>query len=373
MTIEQLRAEIPALADVTYLNYGATGPSPRPVVEAVAEFVAWHEHETPAGEGMYPAAFDTYEDVRATVADLLGCAPTEVALTESTSDGINRFVGAFDWNAGDVVVRTDMEHPAGILPLDRLARRRGVELRVLESEAGRIDPGHYAETVQGADLVVLSALTWTYGTHLPVAEFVDIAHEAGARVLVDAVQSVGQCPVDVRAWGADAVAAAGHKWLLGPWGSGFLYVDGELAADLEPGAIGYRSVDDAEGGDYELKPGATRFEVGTTNPGPHVGLQTAIERCQDIGIGTVEDRIERLAGRLVARLPESAVLSPSEPESGLVTIAVDDPEATVETLAEAGFVIRSIPEPDAIRVSVHAVNTEAELDALVETLRDVRG
>ena len=372
MTPEDLRDEIPAFEDATYLNFGASGPSPRRVVEAAERFQERHEYEAPAGEGPYPVALDAYEDVRETVADFVGADPEEVALTQSTTDGINRFAGALEWDpaADPVVVRTDLEHPAGILPWQRLERARDVEVRVIETEDGRVDRDAYLEAVEGATLVCLSALTWTHGTRLPVGELVDIAQNAGARVLVDAVQVPGQTPLDVGEWGADAVAAAGHKWLLGVWGAGFLYVDEDVLPDLDPAAIGYRSVADPDADEYELAPSAARFEVGTTNPAPHVALVEAIETFEAIGLDTVEERIRRLAGRLADGVPDDRLLSPATPESGLVTVDVDDPERTVERLDERGIVVRDLPAPDAVRASVHAVNTAEDVDLLLEALRE---
>ena len=223
MTARELRADVPALSESAYFNFGAHGPSPKYVVDAASEYIADHEYGSGTTDP-YTRAFETYEAVRERIAAFVGAEPDEVALTESTTDGINRVAGAFDWEPGDVVVRTDLEHPAGVLPWKRL-EREGVEVRVVETEGGRIDREAYADAVADARLVCFSAITWTHGTRLPVAELVDIADDAGAFTLVDAVQSPGQVAMDVGDWGADAVAAAGHKWVLGPWGAGFLYVD----------------------------------------------------------------------------------------------------------------------------------------------------
>ena len=158
--------------------------------------------------------------------------PEEVALTESTTDGINRIATAVDFDPGDVVVRTDLEYPAGTLPWQQL-EAQDVDVRVVETTDGRVDIDAYTEAVVDARLVCFSAVTWTHGTQLPVSELVDIAAAAGAFTPVDAVQVPGQLPMDVQELEADAVAAAGHKWLLGPWGAGFLYVfdrsTGEIA------------------------------------------------------------------------------------------------------------------------------------------------
>ncbi|PHQ39761.1 cysteine desulfurase [Halorubrum persicum] len=366
MTPRELRADVPALHEAAYFNFGAHGPSPEYVVEAASDFIADHEFGSGTTDP-YERAFETYEIVRERVADFVGAEPDEIALTESTTDGITRIAGAIDWEPGDVVVRTDLEHPAGVLPWKRL-EREGVEVRVVETEDGRIDLEAYAEAVADARLVCFSAITWTHGTRLPVADLVEIADEAGAFTLVDAVQSPGQVAMDVSAWGADAVAAAGHKWLLGPWGSGFLYVDREAAAELAPRAVGYRSVEDSGADTITFKPGARRFEIGTTTPAAHVGLVEALDAVDAVGLPAIRDRIASLTDRFKDGVPDDRLLSPREYETGLVTVDVDDPEATVDRLADEGIVVRSLPHPDGVRVSIHAVSAEAEIDRLTDAL-----
>ncbi|WP_241881396.1 aminotransferase class V-fold PLP-dependent enzyme [Halorubrum sp. Ib24] len=366
MTHRELRADVPALGEAAYFNFGAHGPSPEYVVEAAAGFIADHEYGS-ATTDPYGHAFETYESVRERIAAFVGAEPEEIALTESTTDGINRIAGAIDWEPGDVVVRTDLEHPAGVLPWKRL-EREGVEVRVLETEDGRVDREEYAEAVADARLVCFSAITWTHGTRLPVTELVEVANEAGAFTLVDAVQSPGQGPLDVSAWGADAVAAAGHKWVLGPWGAGFLYVDRETAVGLAPRTVGYRSVDDPNADEIEYKKGAKRFEVGSTTAAAHVGLSEALDAIDAVGLDAIESRIETLTDRFKEGVPEDRLLSPREFESGLVTVDVDDPDATVERLAERDIVVRSLPHPDAVRASIHAVSTESEVDRQVDAL-----
>jgi len=349
------------------MNFGAHGPSPRYVVEAANEYGRTFEYEVPVDEDPYETAFRTYDRTRDRVASFVGADADEIALTESTTAGINAVADAIDWQPGDAVVRTDLEHPAGVLPWERL-RQEGVEVRVVETEGGRIDVDDFADAVDGARLACFSAVTWTHGTRLPVSELVDVAHEAGALALVDAVQVPGQLPLSVGDWGADAVAAAGHKWLLGLWGGGFLYVDRAVAETLEPRTVGYRSVETPTAAAYEFSPGARRFEVGSSNPGPHVALAEAIDAIEEVGVDRIADRIRDLAGRLTEGVPEDRLRSPTRPGSGLVTIDVDDPAATVDRLAAEGIVVRSLPSPNAIRASVHAVNTESEVDRLLDAL-----
>lgn len=366
MTPDELRADIPALDDGIYLNTGASGPVTTHVIDAMDEFVRYHETEASVGEGAYPAAFGALDGARETAAGFLGADTDEVALTESTADGIARVAAALEWEASDVVARTDLEHPAGVLPWWNL-RDRGVDVRVVPSDRGRLDMDDVKDAVGEARLFCLSSITWNYGTELPIADVVDVAHDADCEVLVDAVQSFGQHTIDVEEWGAEYVVGAGHKWLLGPWGAGVLYVEADVANDLRPAQVGYRSVEESSAAEPQLKNGAPRFEVGTTTPAPYVGLEAAIERLAAVGMRTVESRVERLTDRLKAGLGDR-LLSPDAYESGLVSFTVDDAEATVERLADAGIFVRTLPYPEAVRASVHVFNTEDDVDALLDAL-----
>lgn len=354
-----------------YLNTGASGPSPRRIVEAAQHGIETHEWGAASDPGPYPHAFGLYEDVRADVAGFLGADPEEIALTGSTADGITRIAGAMEWEPGDAVVRTDLEHPAGVLPWKRL-ERQGCEVRVVPTTDGRLDRDAYRDAVAGAKLVCLSALTWNYGTHLPVSELVAEAHDAGASVLVDAVQVPGQTTFDVTEWGADAVAMASHKWMLGVWGAGILYVDSDVIDEFSPGRIGYRSVTDPAADEYELKPGAARFEVGTTSPAPYAALSASIDLLEDVGLGAIDAHIHDLAERFVDGVPDDRLYSPADPESGLVTVRVDDPGSTVDRLREDyGVVVRSLPGPTgAVRASLHVYNTPEDVDRLLTGLRE---
>ncbi|MEZ3118008.1 aminotransferase class V-fold PLP-dependent enzyme [Halobaculum sp. MBLA0147] len=367
LTPMELRADVPALSEEAYFNYGAHGPSPRYVVERAESFLADHEFTVPAASDPYQHAFDTYDEVRERVARFINAAPAEIALTESTTAGINAVADGISWEDGDVVVRTDLEHPAGTLPWRRL-ERAGVEVRTVPTEGGRINRDAFADAVADAKLACFSAITWTHGTQLPVTELVKITHDAGALALVDAVQVPGQAESDVDVWDADAVAAAGHKWLLGLWGGGFLYVDHAVADELAPRRVGYRSVNDASGSSVSFAPGAERFEVGSANPAPHVALSEAMDTIREVGITTIRDRITALTERFTDAVPDKQLLTPTPAESGLVTIDVPDPQATVERLGGAGITIRSLSDPDAVRASIHAVNTATEVDRLAREL-----
>lgn len=368
MTPTELREGIPALADTTYLNWGASGPSPRRVVDSVRETLEYQEYEAPGEEGMYEVADAVYESTRESVASFVGADPGEIALTQSTTDGINRVASAIDFSPGDVVVTTELEHPAGRLPWQRLERELGVEVRVIGADSGVLDLDEVADTLTGARLLCVSAVDWSYGRRQPVEALVEIAHEQGARVLVDAVQVPGQLPLDVRAWGADFVAASGHKWLLGPWGAGFLYVGESVIPDITPRHVGSRGVEEPTADPFEFTDDASRFEVGTTNPAPYAGLAAAIETISAVGLSTIRDEIETLTDRFKTGVPPDRLRSPDAYHTGLVTVQVDDPDAVVAELASESIVIRALPLPESVRVSFHVVNTAEDVDAALSAL-----
>jgi len=243
----------------------------------------------------------------------------------------------------DEVFQDSADHSSGQRP-----REEAVD------ENRRLDGGLEAVTAAAEDatLFCVSSLTWTHGTRLPIEAIVEAAHDAGALVLVDAVQSPGQVPVDVRGWGADFVVAAGHKWLLAPSVPAFCSSATASRRISSPQRSATGASRDANATDYRYAAGARRFEVGTASPAPHAGLTEAIAILEEIGIETIQRRIERLTDRLKEGVPDDRLLSPRSYESGLVTIAVDDPKRTVERLADREIVVRSLPNPDAIRASI---------------------
>lgn len=367
MDTENFRTEIPIFEDTAYLNTGASSPGSKPVIDSMKGFLEWHGYTAPTEEGMYPPVFETLDETRAVVADFVNAEPNEIALTQSTGDSISRVAGSLSWEASDTVVRSDMEHPAGVIPWENLEESSDVNISVLETDEGEVTLDNVKDTVRDAKLVCLSSISWNYGTKLPVAEITGIAHDAGTEVLIDAVQSVGQTPVDVTEWGADYVAGAGHKWIGGPWGAGFLYVASDAASSLKPERVSYRSVD-PEAEEFMLYPDARRVELGTTSAAPYAGLQTALDMIDEIGISRIESKIEQLTQELKDALPDDKLLSPRSFESGLVTVDDDSPDETVEQLASEGVQIRSIPSPNAIRASVHGYNNKSDIQAFVSAL-----
>lgn len=359
---EEIRDDIPILDDTVYLNTGSSGPSPRRVRDAVRG--ALDAHAEAHGSDGYPYGNEgkVAEETREAFASLLN-APTErLALTSNTTDGINIAADCFDWRSEDTVVTTSLEHPAGTLPWKQVSEVHGTEMRMVPTteDGAELDVDAYKEAVRDATLVCLSSVSW-YGVSLPVGELVDVAHEAGAAVVVDAAQSVGAHNVDVEEWGAEYVACPAHKWLLGPWGVGFLYVSPEAPAEAQT-RVGYKSAPEPTQS-AELHDDARRFEVSTASPALYAGATEAVEIHEEVGVETIETRISRPVSRLEDGLGERHLSS----GGGLVRFDDPTPDETVERLRNSDVVIRSLPNGD-LRASVHVFNTDDDVDRLLEAL-----
>lgn len=373
MEPDELRAEIPALQKTIYLNTGASGPSPEGVIDARKDAIEAQESVCPAEGSIYDYGFDLLTDTREIIAQHIGCEPIELALTQSTGDSIARLTAAMDWQEGDVIARPGVEHPAGYLPCERLQAQHGVEVRSIRDNGGRIDEDHFAQVARDARLIVLSSISWTRGIRQDISRLTSIAHREGARVLVDAVQSIGQHPVDISNWGSDAVAASGHKWLLGGWGSGFLYVDRAFAETLRPVHLSYFSVEHPPSEEYELRPGAHRLQIGTSALAPYAGLQAAIETIERLGYDAITSQIQGLATQLKAEIPTNKLYSPPQHESGLVSFQATNPDQLVEQLAEHGVQVKVIRPLNAVRASIHAFNNEDDIRHLADRVNQIEG
>jgi L-cysteine/cystine lyase len=382
LDVDAIRRSLPVTQRLTYLNTGTAGPLPAPTVDVLAEAAkAEAERGRISPEG-YQELFDRLTELRTGLAAFVGAEPGEIAVSHNTTEGMNIGVWSLPWQPGDRVVTTTLEHPGALLPLYVLHHRFGVEVEF--AEVGR---GGRAETLEamakairpGTKLVVLSHVSWGTGAVLPLREIVDLAHAAGAVVLVDGAQSVGSIPVDMHADGADFYAFSGQKWLCGPEGTGAIFVRADRMDRFTPAFVGgfgvkhdetYRP-NDTEAFEFAL--GAQRFEVGSVyRPGIY-GLRASVEWRSALGNGTFA-AIAELAGHCLERvgeLPGVEVLTPNqEPLSGLVAFRLPgvDVAKAVDSMAAAGVAIRSIPDNQALRISCGFFNTREEVDKALSLL-----
>jgi L-cysteine/cystine lyase len=351
-----LRAEFPVLARLAYLNAGTQGPVP---ARAAAASTATVEHERDAGRGdtaHFEALFALGERMRAHVARLFACDVEEVALTHSTTDGMNAALGVLDLGPGDEVLTSDEEHPGLLGPLATNRDRRGFEVRVapFAEIANAIGPR--------TKLVACSHVSWVNG------QVVDTAALAASDplVLLDGAQGLGAVPTGMSALGCDFYGAAGQKWLCGPDGNGYLYVRGDLCADLPSPWSSYMSfADPSDPLGSALKAGARRFDLGFSAP-LWSWSAAALDLLAEAGWDDVLARGPALAARLAEELTErGAQVEPRGP-STLVSWRSEDEAAETRRLAEAGVRVRDIPGHGLVRASVGAWSSEEDLERLLE-------
>jgi selenocysteine lyase/cysteine desulfurase len=352
--VDDLRAEFPVFERVAYLNTGTNGPVPRRALEAATRWLRRQLEEGRGDKPFFEASLGRIDLLRARIARLVGCETGELALTGSTTDGVNAVLNALDLGPGDEILTSDQEHPGVLAPLASLRERRGVQIRMAPF-------AELPEAVgENTRLVACSHVSWLTGAVVDAA-----ALAAGpALVLLDGAQALGAVPTDVTELDCDFYAASGQKWLCGPNGLGYLYVRAGLAAELPSPWPGYPVLTEpARAFELPLHPDARRLDVGFPPIHQVEWALVALDVLDDAGFDAVHRRATALAASLAAELGERA--RPRGP-STLVSWEVAEPEAEVTRLREAGFVLRDLPGTGTVRASVGAWSSEAELERLVE-------
>ena len=385
LEIEPIRAEIPATASLIYLNTGWQGPSPHSVIAAVQETFAL-EAEAPTAPPTNAKRLEISRKARRALADLINATPEEVSLQQNTTEGINIVVSGLGLKPGDEVITCSLEHSSVVVPFYFSRERYGVTAKIVHLSAQDSDGdilARFEEALTPASkLVLLSHVTYSNGQLLPIRDICRLAHARGAYLLLDAAQSVGQMPVDVRELECDFCAFPGHKWLLGPAATGALYVRRDLIQRLEPPKVAHHAADHYDfQGDFRPKVDAIeKFELTTVSVPLLAGLVAAVEFVQGIGLEAVWERALHLARYATARLghiPDIRLASPEKEEavaSGLVSFSLPGvpPEVVTACLWERGRIVaRTVPDASCTRLSLHVFNTETEVDAVAAIVEDL--
>lgn len=309
------------------------------------------------GDGQFFAELvDGVAQLRRRAADAMGALPGEIALTGSTTDGVNAVLNALDLKRGDEIVTSDLEHPGLTAPLAVAKARRGVEVKAVpfDEVAGAVTPN--------TRLIACSHVCWVNGQVIDV----EALAATGVPVLLDGAQGLGAVPVDVKALGCDFYAASGQKWMCGPNGSGYLYVDADRCAELTAPWPGYPTIASNEDPlAPELHADARMLDTGFP-ASEHVAWALAsLDVLEGPGLEVVQRRATALAATLAERLAARGLTVAPRGESTLVTFEVDDPKATVLSLHAQGVVVRDLPGTRYVRASVGAWSNNEDLDRLL--------
>jgi cysteine desulfurase/selenocysteine lyase len=395
-----LRKDFPLLArevhgrPITYLDSAASSQRPTAVLDAMREY----DETTHANvhRGVYAIAEEAtrrFEAARVDVGRFIGAPDParEVVFTKNATEALNLVAHAWGrthLGRGDVVVLTEMEHHANIVPWHMLAAERGVELRWLPvDDDGRLVLDHLDAVLDGAKLLGLTCMSNVLGTLNPVADLAAAAHAAGALVVADACQSVPHLPTDVAALGVDFLAFSAHK-MLGPTGIGVLWGREELLAELPPFLGGGEMILDVRKDGFTPNDIPWRFEAGTPPITQAIGLGAAVDYLQSLGMDAVRAHEQTLTAyamdQLTGRFGDGIrIFGPAEvaDRGAVISFAFRDvhPHDVSQILDQYGVCVRAghhCAKPLMRRLGVNATarasfgvyNDEHDVDTLVEAL-----
>jgi selenocysteine lyase/cysteine desulfurase len=359
-----------------YLNHASTGPLPARTRKALEHWAALRAEPWRIQPGDQFAVLDRS---RSLCAAMIGATPDEIALMVNTTYGLNVAASSIDFEPGDVVLTPDREFPANVYPLMALERSRGVIYRRVPHLNGLADEESLIRALDEPRAKVLSVswVSFETGQKLDLARLGAACRERGITFVVDAIQGVGAAPIDVLACQVDFLACGAQKWLLSPWGSGFLYVRRELVRQNEPRTVGWMSVrgssDFTQLCNYALDwhEDARRFEVITLPFQDFAGMNASLELFDEVGREQVHALIASRAGQVaewVARRPDLRMVTPSDPSrrAGIVSVVPPDPVGASRRLTDLG--IPHAQREGAIRLSPHFYTTSEEVERACEAL-----
>lgn len=381
--LEAVRRGTPGCAERAHFNNAGASLMPRPVVDAMIEHL-----ELEARDGGYEAAEtqrERVDAVYASAARLVNCEPGEIALLENATRAWDAVFYGMRFERGDRIVTARAEYGSNYLAYLQIAQATGAEIVVIgDDEHGQLDVAELESVLdERVKLVAITHVPTSGGLVNPAAEVGRLTRAAGVPFLLDACQSVGQMPMDVREIGCDFLSAPGRKFLRGPRGTGFLYVDRARLESLHPPVVDVRSADWTAAGEYRLQPSARRFETWEVSYACQLGLGRAIDYALDLGIDAIWTRVRALAGEMRARLAEIPGVQLHDlgaVKCGIVTFSVAglSPDDVREALAAQRVTVNVSHIADTrldfeargldriVRASVHYYNSEEELGRLCE-------
>ncbi len=365
---QRYREFFPVTEHLIYLNHAGVSPLVKPAADAMRAFA---DDALQFGSHHYDAWLAAYDALRASAAGLTGAMPGEIALVKNTSEGIATVAMGLDWHEGDRIVGFSEEFPANYYPWKRL-ERRGVRVEWLSifDPLERVD-----EACRGARLLAVSFVQYLSGFRTDLEAIGEICHRRGCLFLVDAIQGLGAFPVDVRKARIHALAADGHKWLLGPEGCGILYVQKDLQDSIEPVEFGWTNVagyNDYASRDMTLRPDAGRYECGTLNTVGCFGLGAAIDFLLGVGVENIAPAVQALGDQAAAGAAGKGyeVLCQRTPANGAGIVCVRkeglDSRLVVRRLKEQG--IAAAPRQGWVRLSPHFYISPEDIERTVAAL-----
>ena len=370
----EIRALFPITQRAVYLNHAAVSPPPTTTIEAVqAQLKDVHEN----GSLNFLSWLEVKERARELLAGLLNARAEQVAFVRNTSDALSTVANGLTWQAGDNIVTFRREFPSNVYPWLRIRDVLGVEVRMCEERAGKIDLGELESLIDGRTRVVaVSHVQFGSGFRTNLERIGRVARRHDALLVVDVIQSLGVIPIDVGEELVDVAAGAGHKWLLSPEGVGYLYLSDRARERIQPTLVGWISVpnpEDFANFEQEWNRGALAWETGTGPASLFYGFRASLELLHQQGPERIGRYLEELTDHLCDRLrtkPYEIVSSRKEGEKSQI-VCVKHTHGTSAMALYAVLKQKNIvtaPRGDRLRIAPHLYNTPDEIDILVDAL-----
>lgn len=395
MNIESIKKDFPfftAHPGFAYLDSAATSQTPQVVLDVMQEY--YTSFRSNIHRGLYQMgeeASAAYEGARASVARFVEAKPEEIIFTSGATASSNMLVRMIEESgkvsAGDEIVVTVMEHHASLIPLQELARRKGLTLKSIPMTGEYTLDYTAAENLinEKTKIVTCVLASNVLGTINDVRRLADLAHKHGALMIVDATEAVGHIPVDVVALGADFLYFSGHK-MLGPTGIGVLYGRKEHLEASLPSMFGGGIVEKVTGESATWTSSPKRFEAGTPNIAGAIGLGAAVKYLEQIGIENIHAHVRKLTAYALEKLAQTEGVhmfaAPVEQNAGIISLVVDGvhPHDLAQVAGGEGVALRAghhcaaplmqaLGVPATARASFYLYNDTSDVDVLVDVVK----
>lgn len=362
----------PGLAGKAYFNFGGQGVMSQPSLDAIFEAYQYVQREGPFSSKMFSWIGQQLNDTKELLAAVFGGSAHCFALTQNVTEAVNILLWGLNWQAGDSIMITDCEHPGVVDAVNNLVRR--LKLNLIEVAVQSLDGQELVDSIEKqiskdgrTRLFVFSHVLWNSGKVLPLKEINNLCRQYGVLALADGAQSAGVLPLSLRDYDSDFYAFTGQKWLCGPEGTGALYVKESLLGKLEPTYMGWRH--HLHGSER----GAEKYEIATSSFPLLAGLRAALKCHQEAGddrsryvkimanLNYLKSSLEELGVQTVAGAGASGLLSFKAPGKNHNQLVTD--------LESDGVYVRSIPEPDCLRASIHYLTESDDVDRLLAAVK----
>ncbi|HEY1404273.1 MAG TPA: aminotransferase class V-fold PLP-dependent enzyme [Pyrinomonadaceae bacterium] len=366
---QRARRDFPVTERLAYLNSAGAGPVSRASFEAATEF---YRETLESGDRRWFDWLERRERARAAIARLVNAEPDEIAFTTNTSTGMNLIIDALE-GRGEVI-SCELEFPVSTIPW----MHRGVRVHLLKARGGELAAQDVrAAMTERTGVICLSHVQYSNGLRAPLADIGE--GKGGHAFVVNAAQSAGVFQIDVKRMKIDALCSTGHKWMLGGYGSGFVYLSRALLAETRPRAVGWLSAEnpfEMRNDEFQVRGDAgARAELGCPHFAGIFSLGAAADYLLRIGTLEIERRALALNRRLTEQLASAGwrVLSPLADEarrSAETLVAAADPARVARHLSQRGVAVTQ--KPQGIRVATHFFNDEEDIARLVAALDEIR-